>query len=859
MASSQDTEERLKAALADRYRIEREIGSGGMATVYLAQDPKHDRKVAVKVLDPELAQSVGAERFLREIKIAANLHHPHILPVHDSGEADGFLYFVMPFVEGESLQDRLTRERQLPVEDALRITREIAEALDYAHERRVIHRDVKPANIMLEAGHAILADFGVAHAVAEAKDERITRTGMSVGTPAYMSPEQATGEQHLDGRSDQYALGCVLYEMLSGDAPYLASTPQAVIAKKLSDPVPRISVVRETVPASLEEALNKALARNPVDRFKTAGLFAEALAQARATLRTPSRFGRTRAAIYAGTVILGLATVAVIASRRSSSGPGPTEDVVLVTPMENRTGDPALDPYGDWAADHITSGLMDAQLTKVVPFRDMAAAQSQTPFQSDAQPSLSQSWHGRFGATLAVRGAFYAGPSSDSIEFRLEVVGSDGTVQGTVPPVRCAREDPTEALAALQVQVVGAVAGIVVPGHQFDLLARGRRPPNLGAFLAMTEAWEVFARSQETAVPLIQRATEIDSLYFPPLFLLRAVYSNLGRYAEADSVCRIMEERIHWADAFNQLTAEYQCPNLRAEDRTSLEIARDLVKMRPGQDYFLGLELLRLNRPREAVEAFANYDATMGSIYREWEDTNARYWAEALHLLGEHSRELEVVTDVRRRFPEESRLIIAEIRARAALGQIPEVEGLVDEAIRSGARPAQVARIAALELKAHENQDASPAILERALSYLTDQSAEVTATRAHRADVADILYWLERWDESQAISEELAREAPAGLDDLIYLGTLAAHRGDRQEAERISAEIASMELPYDRGYSTYQRACIAAILGDKERAVSLLRQAHEEGRAFTAWLHIDSDLDSLRGYPPFEEFMRPKG
>jgi len=204
-----DHSERLRTSLSDRYRIEREIGSGGMAIVYLARDLKHDREVAVKVLDQELAETLGAERFLQEIKTAANLNHPHVLPLFDSGEADGFLYFVMPYVRGETLRVRLEKEGQLPVDDATRITREVADALDYAHREGVVHRDVKPANIMLQEGHAVLADFGVAHAVAQARDERLTRTGTSLGTPAYMSPEQAAGEQELDGRSDQYALGCV--------------------------------------------------------------------------------------------------------------------------------------------------------------------------------------------------------------------------------------------------------------------------------------------------------------------------------------------------------------------------------------------------------------------------------------------------------------------------------------------------------------------------------------------------------------------------------------------------------------------------------------------------------------------------
>ena len=231
----------LQHALSDRYQIERELGQGGMATVYLAHDLKHDRKVAVKVLRPELAAVIGAERFLSEIKTTANLQHPHILPLFDSGAADGgaggqsFLYYVMPFVEGESLRDRLNREKQLPIADAVRITSEVASALDYAHRHNVIHRDIKPENILLHDGRALVADFGIALAASKAGGTRMTETGMSLGTPHYMSPEQAMGEREITARSDVYALGCVLYEMLTGDPPFTGSTAQAIVARVVTE------------------------------------------------------------------------------------------------------------------------------------------------------------------------------------------------------------------------------------------------------------------------------------------------------------------------------------------------------------------------------------------------------------------------------------------------------------------------------------------------------------------------------------------------------------------------------------------------------------------------------------------------
>jgi len=269
--------ERLTAALADRYRIERELGEGGMATVYLATDLRHNRKVALKVLKPELAAVVGAERFLAEIETTANLQHPHVLPLFDSGEADSFLYYVMPYVEGESLRDRLDRERQLPVPDAVVIATKVAGALQYAHDHGIIHRDIKPANILLSGGEPLVADFGIALALGSAGGARLTETGLSVGTPYYMSPEQATGDQHVGPASDIYALGCVLYEALVGEPPFGGGTAQAILGKILTGAPVTPTGYRPSIPANVDAAIRRALEKIPADRFGTADDFARAL------------------------------------------------------------------------------------------------------------------------------------------------------------------------------------------------------------------------------------------------------------------------------------------------------------------------------------------------------------------------------------------------------------------------------------------------------------------------------------------------------------------------------------------------------------------------------------------------------
>ncbi len=269
--------ERLTTAIADRYKIERHLGQGGMATVYLAHDVKHDRKVALKVLRPELAAVIGAERFLQEIKVTANLQHPNILALYDSGEADTFLYYVMPYVEGDTLRDKLDREKQLAVDDAIEITKSVAAALDYAHRHDVIHRDIKPENILLHDGQALVADFGIALAVTAASDNRLTETGLSLGTPHYMSPEQAMGDRELDARSDIYSLSAMLYEMLAGDPPYTGSTAQAIVAKVITEKATPVTAVRDSVPGHVAAAIQKALSKLPADRFASAADFAEAL------------------------------------------------------------------------------------------------------------------------------------------------------------------------------------------------------------------------------------------------------------------------------------------------------------------------------------------------------------------------------------------------------------------------------------------------------------------------------------------------------------------------------------------------------------------------------------------------------
>ena len=329
--------DRLSTALAARYRLERELGQGGMATVYLAHDLKYDREVAVKVLRPDLAADVGPSRFLREIQIAARLHHPHILPLYDSDQIGELVYYVMPYIEGETLRERLDRERQLPVAEALQIAREVADALSYAHSCNVIHRDIKPANILLDRGHALVMDFGIARAIGggEAMTQQI------IGTPAYMSPEQIDGSPHIDGRSDIYNLGCVLFEMLVGEPPFRGSTITGIISNRLSNPTPSTRALRELVPEAVDAAAKKAMATLPADRFSTAAQFAEALGTS--------------------------ATVAIaVGAAQAMAQEATAAKSVAVLPFENMSTDPENEYFSDGVTDDIIALLSKISALKVI-------------------------------------------------------------------------------------------------------------------------------------------------------------------------------------------------------------------------------------------------------------------------------------------------------------------------------------------------------------------------------------------------------------------------------------------------------------------------------------------------------------
>ncbi|MGQ0702093.1 MAG: protein kinase domain-containing protein [Gemmatimonadales bacterium] len=497
--------------LGDRYTIERELGRGGMATVYLARDHRHNRNVAVKVLEPELAAMLGPERFLQEIQTVAALRHPNIVPLYDSGEAEGLLYYVMPWVTQASLRERIDRERQLPLEEALRVTQEIGEALGFAHQHGVVHRDIKPENIMFEAGHAVLCDFGIARAIDRAGGERITSTGLAVGTPAYMSPEQAVGEP-VDARSDIYSLGCVLYEMLAGLPPHPASTPAGAVTRKLTEPAPSLRTIRPGIPVPVDTAISRALARVPADRFPTTLEFAHALESATVPLvpamgkpaAFPRRLPRGSLPAAIGVLVLGVLGVVVLRSPRTSAEPvSPSR--LAVFPFAVRSAGPHQ-YLGEGVVDLLSRDLDGmAGLRTVEPGTVLNIAGSDAADVIDLERGRSMAR--RLGAGLFVLGTVHSVAGQLQIRAQLfDRTAPDPVVQASV------RGDTSEVFALVD----RLAAELIVGARQGD-------PNRLAGTAALTTqslpALKEYLNAEATlrngsvdsAIAGYQRAIAIDS------------------------------------------------------------------------------------------------------------------------------------------------------------------------------------------------------------------------------------------------------------------------------------------------------------------------------------------------------------
>ena len=572
----------LHAVLAGRYEVEDEVGRGAMSLVFRARDVRHQRIVAIKVLRPELAAAVGTDRFLREIAIAAHLSHPHIVPLHDSGEASGLLYYVMPYVEGESLRARLERERQLPLDDALQIAQEVADALAYAHARDVVHRDIKPENILLEAGHVVLADFGIARAIREAGEHRLTATGIAVGTPAYMSPEQASGDPRVDRRSDVYSLGCVLYEMLGGEPPHTGPTPQAILARQLAGEVRSLVPLRSSVTPALDRAIRRSLAPAPSDRYATAEAFAAALTAARRASGGPlARRPRRRMAIAAA--VAGVAVAATWVATHRPRGASPRDERLGLAVFPFR----AAGEHGrDWSeafADLLATALDGTPGIRVAdpwslwrPLRSERSAPAGSPDPPEAERLAGRSRAERFLLGSVVQ-------SRDRLELSVRIYRA-----GMAEPLATfAAAGSVDSLPALVQRVaVGVVTRVWEQRRSPSVPAiEAYATRSFDALKAYLWAKEAMRRGfVDSAGTAIDRAVALDSTF--SLALVEAVrikaWAQYMRGQPVTGLLELAQRAVSYADSLgerNRLRARAMLASVRSDGVVTAEALGRILQL----------------------------------------------------------------------------------------------------------------------------------------------------------------------------------------------------------------------------------------------------------------------------------------
>jgi serine/threonine-protein kinase len=872
--------EGVRDALADRYTFERELGRGGMATVYLAQDLRHDRPVALKILLPELAAVLGPERFQREIRFAARLQHPHILTVLDSGEAAGQLWFTMPYVEGESLRDRLRRERQLPVDDALRITIEAARALDYAHHHGIIHRDIKPENLLLtEDGSTLVADFGIARALGG--EQALTQTGLAIGTPAYMSPEQASGDKALDARTDLYSLAAVLYEMLAGEAPWTGPTPQAIIARRFSEPVPSVRTMRPTVPEGVDQAIRKALAPVAADRFTGTAQFVQALqpsstaapaptalsTRSSSTALPPSRpaAARPRIPVAALSLILGLliGVGALFAWRHGKSDSSSSnERRIAVLPFEN---------LGDTADAYFADGLTDAVRGKLTSLPGMRVTASNSSRQYRGTDKSPQEIGQELGVDYLLVGKVRWAKSADgssrvqvSPEL-IDVATSDAKWQ---QPFDASLTDVFKVQADVAAQVAQAL-NVAIGSQQQEVLA-DRPTSNLAAYDAYLKGLasrDLGPPAMRQTLGFMEQAVALDSGFVAAWAALSETASLI--YAILAPTPAMAERARSAADRAIALA-----PN-RPEGYRALGTYYRLVPTAPAraaEQYAIGLKLA----PDDAdlLRGLALAEQSKG----EW-DQALEHLRRSQGLDPRNAAPARVLSNLLlwlRRYDEASAM------SDQALALSPSSLNGVETRLMIYLAQGDLAGAQAFTAKPPPKVDLPDFVAYLSLYYDLywvldgDQRALLKRLRPTAFDgdagawgiVLAQTYWLEGdrrravayADSARAAFEQQLTAVPDDPQRNVILGLALAYMGRKDEAIRAGLKgVALGPVSADQQNNTYyphQLARIYILVGEPEKALDQLEPLLKMPYYLSpGWLKIDPTFDPLRKNPRFVKLV----
>jgi serine/threonine-protein kinase len=864
-----DTLERLRESLAGKYRVDRELGHGGMATVYLALDEQHDREVALKVLHPDLAATLGSERFQREVKLAAKLQHPHILSVYDSGDAGGLLWYTMPFVQGETLRDRMSREGQLPIREAMRIARESALALDYAHRNGVVHRDIKPENILLSDGQAIVADFGIARAVAD--EHGLTQTGMAIGTPGYMSPEQATGERTIDARTDIYALGCVLYEMIAGEPPITGPNAQAIIARKMTETPRALTAVRNTVPPALSQLVDTMVARSAADRPASAKAVAttlEEITESGATgstsaYQTPaSRSSRTW--IIAAAALIVVAVIGSVAWRRSHSATAGGYRIAVL-PFENE-GTPADDYFADGMTDEVRSRLSAVPGLQVTARTSTRQYKKTTKEPRDIGRELSVDYL----LTGTVRWSKGNGPDRVRVTPELVQVSNNATKWSV--PFDTVMSDVFAVQSAIASRVAQNLNVALAPPTQQRLASRPTQ--NLEAYDEFLKGEQITSnvgvsdsRLLNAGIPHYQHAVALDSSFleaWAQLARALAYNNNAGPTVEAVEQNRIAAERammlgpnraeahLAMAQYLRDVKLDYEGARTHYDAGLKLDPNNtDLIIGEAGVDAILGRFDDALARAQQAAKLDPRSIASMRRV------------PAYLHYLRRYPEELAAWDRALALAPDNLGLIQGKAFAYLSLGELDSVHALVAQKLKTVDTTALLVRFSLYQ----ETMWTLPSELWPKIVKLTPKDFD--NDRGHWGLKLGHTYRLmgdtmraRMFGDSAVIAfSKQLHDFPdrAQLRELVARALALA--GRKQEAAiQADSALKLRETTNDasiRPYVLFQAARVFIQSGENERALDLIERliTMPASDITAAYLRIDPSFAPLKGNPRFEKLI----
>lgn len=862
------------STFAGRYQIIEELAKGGMGRVYKVYDKKINEKVALKLINPESeSDQESIKRFKNELKLARKISHRNVCRMYYLGEEGGSNYITMEFVPGEDLKSSLIRMGPLSAAKAIFIAKQVCEGMAEAHGLGIVHRDLKPQNIMVDRkGNARIMDFGIARSL---RAEGITETGVVIGTAEYMSPEQVEGKE-VDQRSDIYSLGIIMYEMVTGKVPFEGNAALTIALKHTTEKPKDPREINDHVPKDLSYVILKCMHKNKERRYQRVEELLSDLDKIERDIPTRELVlpGRkpiiiknilsalnlkkifVPALVLAGLVI----TLLILFSPRELSV-DPRR--IVVATFDNKTGDELLDPYGRVAADWITQALSRTDVVEVVPTTIVLKSSSEVGINTSGLHSLAllRALAKKTEVGTVIWGSYSL--KDEILRFQIKITDSaKGKLIHSLEDVNGLRDSPMEVIETLRQRVLGTLQ------LYFDSIPskilRVSKPPLYDAYREHIVGLEYFGKDYLQALRHFKLAAERDPEFLAPRTRIAIIYGTLGEYAKADSEFRFINKYREYLTLFEQNYLDWYMSRLSGNYAEALQHLRQAEKQAPNSiyvNYLIGLEALRNNNPQETVNIFTKTEPSEYIYIHE-----ARAWqfgvlAKARHMLGNYQLELEEIRLGQENYPDRLELRVDEVRALTALGRIQEVKEVIEESLSLKSRtgtPGGVMLEATQELRAHGYLNEGQEIANRAAGWYKNRTLDDAESDIYRFDLALALYIAEQWEKAKALFKELAEKNPDNVEYKGFLGRLAARGGNREEALKISEELKQIKLPYLFGYHTYCRASIASLLGEREQAVELLREAFAQGYAHGVYLHRDMDLEVLREYPPFQELLWPK-